>query len=72
MRPYVLVYRRERKYTDSHSNVTVEGTPLMANLSRTQSEASGSLASDASNPIPPEALQEMEDEAILQLIHQTE
>lgn len=44
----------------------------MANLFRTQSEASGSLGSDASNPIPPEALQELEDEALLQLIRQTE
>lgn len=44
----------------------------MASLSRTISEASGSLVSESSNPVPPEMLVEMEDEAIKQLIEQTE
>ena len=44
----------------------------MASLSRTISEVSGSLVSESSNPVPLEMLIEMEDEAIKQLIEQTE
>ena len=50
-----------------HTNFT-----KMANLSRTLSDASGSIYSDTSNPIPPDSLADMEDEAIKQLMEQLE
>ena len=45
---------------------------MAVSLSRTVSEASGSLVSDSSNPTPPECLNDLDDEAIKQLISQLE